>query len=297
MKVSAIIPVHGAIHALRETAAAVSLFVPQPHEVIIVDDCADVCEVPEILRLCHKYQFRYIRTERRSWYPGAANLGVGIAESPISLILNSDTVPPEGIIANATKALAAEGVAAVGFVGNAAGYQSVPWNPNANGAYPVCKLPEGKTAKEVAVAVANMDLCAAIEVPFLNGFAFAIKTSVFSALGGLDTAAFPYGYGEEIDLCLRARNQGWRVVVDATSYVYHAKTQSYSGLERESLVARSQTVLHERWGEEKILLYRTLLRNNAELRRARISVRELLYAESDRKRCSTLPMYSAEHEA
>ena len=46
-------------------------------------------------------------------------------------------------------------------------------------------------------------------VPLLNGFCTLIRRAVFERAGLYDEDAFPIGYGEETDLCLRAAKAGF----------------------------------------------------------------------------------------
>ena len=48
----------------------------------------------------------------------------------------------------------------------------------------------------------------------------------------LNTAAFPAGYGEENDLCLRAGKAGVKLAVADDVYVYHVKSASFGSVRR-----------------------------------------------------------------
>jgi O-antigen biosynthesis protein len=54
------------------------------------------------------------------------------------------------------------------------------------------------------------DISEAHDVTWVTGAALAIRKSVFEALGGFDTV-YERGYFEDADLCLRAREAGWKV--------------------------------------------------------------------------------------
>ena len=49
------------------------------------------------------------------------------------------------------------------------------------------------------------------EVPAVTGAAMAVRASVFRQLDGFDAGAYPGGYFEDVDLCLRARALGYKV--------------------------------------------------------------------------------------
>src|SRR3546814_16309874 len=54
----------------------------------------------------------------------------------------------------------------------------------------------------------------AFEVPTGNGFCMYIRRAMLEDVGLFDEQAFPVGYGEENDLCMRAIDAGWHHLVD-----------------------------------------------------------------------------------
>ena len=57
------------------------------------------------------------------------------------------------------------------------------------------------------------------EVDWTTGACMCVRTKVYKDCGGLDAAFF--AHMEEIDLCWRMRNKGWRLVCLPKSVVYH----------------------------------------------------------------------------
>ena len=57
------------------------------------------------------------------------------------------------------------------------------------------------------------------EVDWTSGACMCVRTKVYKECGGLDAAFF--AHMEEIDLCWRMRNAGWRLVCLHESVVYH----------------------------------------------------------------------------
>src|SRR5690606_6270423 len=70
--------------------------------------------------------------------------------------------------------------------------------------------------------------------PTGNGFCMYIKRSAIDDIGLFDAKAFPRGYGEEGDLCMRARAAGWVNVVDDATIVFHQRSASF-GAEKAEL--------------------------------------------------------------
>lgn len=80
-------------------------------------------------------------------------------------------------------------------------------------------------------------------VPALTGACIAMRTDIFDALEGFDPE-FHNGY-EDVDLCLRAREQGIRCRYEPASVVTHLESQS--GPERWTHVQDNIRLLHDRW--------------------------------------------------
>jgi hypothetical protein len=58
--------------------------------------------------------------------------------------------------------------------------------------------------------------------------------------------AFPRGYAEENDFCMRAVNAGWRNVIAPAAFVFHHREASF-GAEKERLLAAGMKVIKQRY--------------------------------------------------
>ena len=58
-----------------------------------------------------------------------------------------------------------------------------------------------------------------VDVDWTSGACMCVRTNIYKECGGLDAAFF--AHMEEIDLCWRMRNKGWRLVCLPDSVVYH----------------------------------------------------------------------------
>ena len=81
--------------------------------------------------------------------------------------------------------------------------------------------------------------------PTGNGFCMYIRRAALTELGPFDAEAFPRGYGEEGDFCMRAGNAGWNNVVDDATIVFHRRSASF-GAERHELLRAGQERLDAR---------------------------------------------------
>lgn len=79
------------------------------------------------------------------------------------------------------------------------------------------------------------------------GFAMLVSRAAWDAVGPLDVRAFGTGYGEEVDLCLRASRAGWVHRVADDGFVHHAGGGSFGAEQRRERLASSSRVLHGRY--------------------------------------------------
>ena len=85
------------------------------------------------------------------------------------------------------------------------------------------------------------------ELPTGNAFCMYIRRSVIDAIGALDEAAFPQGYGEENDFCQRASARGFKHVIAGNVFVHHERSRSFGPERRAALGIAGMAVLRERW--------------------------------------------------
>lgn len=83
-------------------------------------------------------------------------------------------------------------------------------------------------------------------VDVVTGACMAVRRECFEQLEGFDEG-FWNGY-EDVDFCLRARSEGWRVWYDADVTVTHVGAAS--GAERWAKVSDNITRLHQRWAHK-----------------------------------------------
>jgi GT2 family glycosyltransferase len=177
-------------------------------------------------------------------YTYASDFGIRQGSTAWVVLLNSDTIVTRGWLEGMLACAKTDD--AIGFVGplsNAASYQSVPELYDAARKWKVNRLPPGVTPDDMAAIVRRASLKAYPRVPLLNGFCTMMKRSLFIELGGLNPGAFPTGYGEENDLCLRAAKAGIELAVADDVYVYHVKSASFGNARRTELTKTGNSAL------------------------------------------------------
>jgi len=162
-------------------------------------------------------------------YTANINEGCRLAGGDDLVFLNSDTVVGPHWLRNLKQAAyQSNQIGTVTAVSNNAGAFSVP-EPGTNG------LLEGLSVDAAARAVADKVGTTTFQVPTGNGFCFYVKRALLRAIGSFDVEAFPRGYGEENDFCMRAIAAGWTNLVAPGVYVLHVRTASFKG-EKDALV-------------------------------------------------------------
>ncbi len=216
-----------------------------PHTVRIVDDGSDRLTAARIAAfVADKPWMRVVENPENLGYTASANRGVRESEADWVILLNSDTVVSPGWIEGMLECAASDPeIAFVGPVSNAASCQSVPELYDAANTWKTNALPASWSPARMAKAVAEVSARAFPRVPLLNGFCTLMRRDVFLELGGFNEAAFPQGYGEENDLCVRAVAAGYKLAVADHVYVYHSKSASFGAARRAELAKAGDKAL------------------------------------------------------
>lgn len=240
-----------AVHACLDSVLAHS---PEMDHLFLVDDgCGR--ETADLIQAVAGRDDRCVvmRNPLAQGYTKAANLVFDQSRADILVLLNSDTIPPPGWLAKLAGALDANpDLGIVGPLSNAASWQSVPHRFAPDGTFCVNALPPDFTVTEMAKLVAAVSHRTVPRVPFVNGFCFAIKRAVIDRIGTFDAEAFPQGYGEENDYCVRAMQAGFSLGVVDDAYVTHAKSQSYSLGLRKKLTRAGSRTLRTKYGRKRV---------------------------------------------
>lgn len=214
---------------------------------IIVDDGSrdDTAQLLRDVVSVHE-RVLLIRHALNKGYTRSANDVLRASNKPYVILLNSDTELSAGAIDRLVAC--GEGSKHLGIVGplsNAAGWQTVPVLHAAAGGFEVNPLPEGLGLDGMARACASESVGPAL-VPLVNGFCFAVKRAVIEAIGYLDEEAFPIGYGEEDDFCLRAGDHGFLCAIATDAYVYHSKSATFTSERRKVLAKQGGVALRSK---------------------------------------------------
>lgn len=206
-------------------------------QVLVVDD-GSRSFTAEMLReeVAADPRFLLHRRDTNRGYTKSINEGVMLSTAPWVVVLNSDTLVPRGWLDRLHAAVRARpGTGMAGPLSNAATWQSVPDARRADMSWATNDMIEPRHLARLQGLLGRVSERAYPEFPILNGFCTLIAREVFDRVGLYDEDAFPMGYGEETDLCLRARRAGFRLTVADDCFVYHHKSVSFGAAGRSVL--------------------------------------------------------------
>jgi glycosyltransferase involved in cell wall biosynthesis/GT2 family glycosyltransferase/tetratricopeptide (TPR) repeat protein/2-polyprenyl-3-methyl-5-hydroxy-6-metoxy-1,4-benzoquinol methylase len=167
----------------------------------------------------------------------ACNQGAEGAGAEYLLFLNNDTLPQKGWLEEMVRV--ADSAPDIGIVGAKLVYPESGLVQHA-GIEMIEGIPEHVWR---GVAADDPRVCQARDLDMVTGACLLIRRELFEALGGFDVS---YLNGvEDVDLCLRVRQRGWRVVFCPHSIVGHFEGQSEGRFEK---VRQNLQRFVEKWG-------------------------------------------------
>ena len=166
-------------------------------------------------------QVELIELERNYGFAGGYNRALAQVEADYYLLLNSDVAPADGWMEAMVVALNKYPDAAV-FAPKLRSYREPHLFEYAGAAggfidkygFPFCR---GRLFNVIETDEGQYD--SESDIFWASGAAFLVKASLYHEAGGLDEDFF--AHMEEIDLCWRLKNRGYRIVYDPESIVYH----------------------------------------------------------------------------
>lgn len=214
-----------------------------PAEVIVADNAS----LDTSVEIAHKLGVTVSEAARNEGYGAAANRGVRLTTAPIVLILNPDVVIEPGTLQALSAHLAAR--PDVGVVG--------PQLRNPDGSIQQsCRVfPKVPTAaahgflglfwKDNPISsrytMANWNHDTQRDVDWVSGAAIALRRSAWAEVSGFDTGYFMYV--EDVDLCWRVRQSGWRVTYEPTAVATHVIGTSSVGRPYRLLAEHHRSML------------------------------------------------------
>lgn len=265
--VAVIVPIFNAPDDVKVCIERLLVYTPESASIILIDDCSTDPRVREILS---KYRgaarVSVLENEENLGFTRTVNRGIDEVGDDDVVLLNSDArVTPGWLEGMIMAAKSSPRIATVTAMSDRAGAFSAPMIGNEN------SLPDGVDEISFARAFRRRSIGLYPRVPTGNGFCMWISRECINEIGSLDAQAFPRGYGEENDFCMRAGRAGWIHVIDDRTYVFHDRMKSF-GESKGDLLTAGRAVVDTRYPEYKqaIRVFResseiALARNRAHL--------------------------------
>ncbi|MBN2483563.1 MAG: glycosyltransferase [Candidatus Omnitrophica bacterium] len=214
-----------------------------PYRLILVDDASQepARQYLESLREDKRIgEYLLIRNETNLGATKSFNRGMQASSAEYVVLLNNDTLVTAGWL---TEMIAvAESAVDIGIV-----------NPASNnlGQHP----PKGIPLDEYAASRRKKFHGEYIEMATAVGFCYLMKRRLLDKIG-LWNEQYGLGYFEETEHCIRARQNGYRIVMAKGAYVYHYEKSSFKLIfDYEKLFEANQKKFREIFGKSPRLLY------------------------------------------
>jgi GT2 family glycosyltransferase len=239
-----IIPVFNAVQETQACLDSVAKNTSSHIQVMIIDDGSTD---PNLGLLLNSYRNRTnwiidINTQNMG-FTKTVNKGVLFSASKDVILLNSDTIVTPRWVENLQfAAYSRNRVATVTPMSDNAGGFSIPemikW----------FKGGKSRLTDQSGRLVTRNSRSLLPEIPIGNGFCLYIKRDCLNEVGILDEIAFPRGYGEETDFCMRAKRAGWIHLLDDRTLIFHKRAASFKA-EKNTLLEKGSAIVRERYPE------------------------------------------------
>lgn len=272
-----IVPVYNGDSVIMDCLRSVQRETTTPFQVLIINDGSRK-HTTEMLRELTAADPRFLMLDRslNKGYTKSINEAIKLSSADWVVILNSDTVVSHGWLARLHDAAASRSdVGMVGPLSNAASYQSVPRVKDPGGAWSKNDFLNATHVPLVQARLEEVTERAYPAMPLLNGFCTLIKREVFDRCGLYDEDAFPIGYGEENDLCIRAGKAGYALLVADDCFVYHRKSVSFGSKGRKPLSRAGSLELMNKHPGVNIPALEQMMQDNPVLSRLRAALSDL----------------------
>ena len=243
-----LIPIFNAFEHLQRCIDSVLRHTQGRPTVYLLDDCSTD---PRVLPLLRSYadaddRVRVIEATENRGFVHNVNRGFELSQHDV-VILNSDTEVTDGWLDRMHQCLNSHpDIGIVCPLSNNATILSVPVMNQSN------TLPEGMDPNSFGCLIAEVSRRAYPEMPTGVGFCMLISRDTLN-LSGVFDPVFGLGYGEENDLCQRARAAGKKIVCCDDAYVHHYGEASFCTvdgisdrrMENEKLLQQKMAKLHK----------------------------------------------------
>lgn len=237
--VDVIVPVYRGVEETRRCIESVLKAVcATPFELVLIDDASPEQELVCYLdTLAGRPGITLLRNAHNLGFVQTVNRGMTLHAERDVVLLNSDTeVANDWLDRLRTCGYSAPDIATATPFSNYATICGYPVFCADNA------MPPDVGLAELDGLFARTNAGSHVEIPTAVGFCTYIRRACLDRVGLFDAERFGRGYGEENDFSRRAAKAGWRNVLCADTFVFHAGGVSF-GAERSTLAAAGAEAL------------------------------------------------------
>jgi GT2 family glycosyltransferase len=259
---SIIVPIHDAPWVTKRCLASLERDATKS-EIILVDDGSKLTETTEVIqRFSGRNGWKVARSEEPRGHSEACAAGARLATRPYLCLLNSDTVVTPWCWRAIQEVFDTD--SSVGIAGpctSSSGNEQtldiaskccLYWNDSQ-----ICAFAERLTIAPLQPPT--------FELPWIGGFALFIRRSLWETVGGFDRNL--KNYLNDVELCKRVTNLGYRAVWVRSAYIHHLGNQSHpriaSRTEVQSALSPYLQYIHDKhkWHPHVNATYTTIVRS------------------------------------
>ncbi len=242
--IAIVVPIYNAAEELKACVTSVLRHTDPCARLILVDDASPDAEIKTLLRKLESIpNVSVVENATNCGFTRTVNRGIAFAGSRDVVLLNSDTiVTPNWLSKLQRAAYSGPRVATATPFSDNAGAFSVP----AVGQKNPIPTPPGLDGYARLVTQHSSRLYP--QIPTWNAYCMFIKRACIEEIGVLDSDAFPRGYGEENDFCMRAIRAGWTHVIDDSTLIHHVRSASF-GESKNELMSAGRSIVDKRYPE------------------------------------------------
>jgi len=239
--IDVVVPLHDAREDVQRCLASVLRHGTGDFRLVVVDDASTDPVLVAWLDHLAQNESRVVlmRSAVNQGFVKSANRGMNADSTRDVLLLNSDTAVPAGFLDRLRDA--AQHTERTGIVSPFTNDGTILSLPRWMVANP---LPDGLDLDAFDALVAGTSPRRRPEIVTAHGFCMLIRRDLLDRVGVFDEA-FGRGYGEENDLCERAKAAGFEIRACDDLFVWHRGSASFSG-ETDALKAANLEVLGSR---------------------------------------------------
>ena len=238
-----IVPVYNAYNETIECFDSIIRNTIEPYRLILINDKSTDTRIEKWLECLKTEKFPNViimNNDTNLGFVKTVNKGIKYSKNDV-VILNSDTMVTEGWLRKLENcAYSNDNIATVTPLTNRGSICSVPRMGENNA------IPEGFTLQEYGSCIEKISFREYPLIPTGVGFCMFIKRRILDILGAFDEDSFNKGYGEEVDFCLKASENGFINVLCDDTFVYHKGSMSFKDL-RDKYIKDNTKILDERY--------------------------------------------------